>query len=131
MLEVSSAYINIIILIEFEVNQNLEDIIFSVAITEKRAFACIWQMSNDSNQNNVYHLKKGKYRLRVRYKSPQLAAGTYVPSVSIRNAKTGQLYEKLYGYLKPFQVKYKENDHIGHGGILHIDHEWHLHRQDG
>lgn len=111
---------------EFEVNSSIEDAILSASIIDQKVNACIWQMSNDKDKMKSYDLKSGVYRLTVDFKSPQLSPGIYSPSISIRNRKTGELLEKIIGYVDPFIIG---GDFISRG-IVHPESEWKLDKID-
>jgi hypothetical protein len=77
-------------------------------------------VSNDNN-SRFFNLLKGKYRLIVNYKTPNLVPGVYTPEFAIRNGITGETYEKI-GYLTSFRV---EGNTIPRG-IVKCDSEWNL-----
>jgi len=110
---------------EVAIKNDIEQVIFSASIVNTKGIACIWQMSNDENKTNYWNLSKGKYRLVVEFKSPNLAPGVYIPAISIRSGRTGEIYEKNLGYIKPFVVK---SNIISHFAIIHPESTWNLNK---
>lgn len=98
---------DITVFYEFQVKKSVEKIVLAASVINPKAICCIWQMSNDQNKTKYYDLSKGKYRLTVKFKKPMLMPGVYSPSISIRSGITGEVYEKVIGYVQPFVIKGK------------------------
>lgn len=112
---------DIILFFEFELKKNVEELYFSVGVHDERRINCIWQMSNDSDVR-FYNISKGKYRLIVNYKTPNLVPGVYTPTFAVRNGITGETYEKRVDLLDSFTVE----GQIIPRGIVHVESEWKL-----
>jgi lipopolysaccharide transport system ATP-binding protein len=110
---------DITLFFEFELKKDMKELYFSVGILDERRINCIWQMSNDNNDSKFCNLSKGKFRLIVNYKNPNLVPGIYTPTFAIRDSMTGETYERL-GCLASFSV---EGNSIPRG-ILYVKSEW-------
>lgn len=116
---------DIVVFYEFQATRNIENVILAASIVNNKGIGCIWQMSNDEDMTKYYNLCKGSYRLIIKFKSSNLEPGVYSPSISIRSAFTGEIYEKIIGYIKPFIIK---GNIISRGAIIHPDSEWELNK---
>ena len=110
---------DITLFFEFELKKDMKELYFSVGILDERRINCIWQMSNDNNDSKFCNLSKGKFRLIVNYKNPNLVPGIYTPTFAIRDSMTGETYERL-GYFTSFSVE----GNIIPRGIVHAESEW-------
>jgi lipopolysaccharide transport system ATP-binding protein len=107
---------------EFEVKEDVEELYFSVGILDEKRMLCLWQMSNDGADGTRFqNITKGRYRLIVNYRSPNLVPGIYTPTFAIRNGKTGETYERA-GYASSFSI---EGNTIPRGIVL-SESEWAL-----
>jgi len=97
----------------------VKELFFSVGVLDDRSINCIWQMSNDTGIR-FCNISKGQYRLTVNYKTPNLVPGVYTPTFAIRNAITGEIYEKRIDFLDTFTVE----GQIIPRGIVHVESEW-------
>ena len=93
---------------------------FSVGILDDKRTNCILQSSND-NKLSFSNLSKGKHRLIVNYKTPNLVPSTYTPEFAIRNGITGETYDRI-SYIDSFIVE----GHTVPRGIMHVESEWKL-----
>jgi len=111
------------IFFDFEVKREMKKVILAASVLNTQSICCIWQMSNDSARNRLYHFTPGRYRLTVKFSKPQLAPGVYSPSISIRSAETGEIFEKIIGYTRPFVVTGKI---LARNAIIQPKSLWHL-----
>ena len=56
----------------------------------------------------------------MRFKNPKLVPGIYTLSFSIRNQKSGEVYEKNLGYMPTFKVTGKAFER----GVIYAESEW-------
>ncbi len=114
---------------QFKVNADIEGLYFSISIHSDNYSNknCIWVMSNDNNKSNFSDLKKGKYSLKVSIPNHHLNPGVYLPTISIRNSKTGETYERV-ALTIPFKVT-SSNDKLERG-IVNVDEKWNLDKID-
>ncbi len=116
----------ITVFFEFETLKDFEELYFTVCIQNERRQNCITHVSNDINRNYSFvNTARGRYRLRVTFKTPSLVPGIYFPVLAIRNGKTGETYERVRD-LDPFSI---EGDMIPRGIVL-TESEWGLDRID-
>lgn len=112
----------IITFFEFETTRNLEELYFGIAIQDERHYNCIWHISNyNNNKIHFRKISKGKYKLIVKFITPNLVPGLYYPVISIRNGITNETYERIFN-LEPFVI---EGDVIPKGIVL-TKSEWKL-----
>jgi len=117
---------DVIPFLRFHVNNPIENAKISVAVRSTHSVNCIWQYSNDKDRKKVYKLEQGEYLLKVRYKNPKLAPGIYTVAFSIRDQKTGEIYEKNIGYMPTFKVTGKAFER----GIIYVESEWDVKKVD-
>lgn len=113
---------DIALFFDFEVKKDMEELYFSVGILDDKRTVCLWEMSNDKDLR-FCNISKGKYRLIVNYKTPNLVSGVYTPTFAVRNGITGETYDRA-GYLASFRV---EGNTIPRG-IVHAESEWKMER---
>lgn len=113
---------DVIAFLRFRAKESIESAKISIAITDKTPVNCIWQYSNDKNREELYKFEKGEHFIKVKFKNPKLAPGVYSVSFSIRNQKTGEIYEKNLGYMPAFKVTGKAFER----GIIYTESEWDL-----
>lgn len=111
------------IFFEFETKVDIKKVIFSVSIVNSKGIPCIWQMSNDKDKLFYYHLFNGRYKLLVKFNASNLAPGVYMPAISVRSGATGEIFEKVLGYIDPFIIK---GEGISHGEIIKPESEWEI-----
>jgi lipopolysaccharide transport system ATP-binding protein len=110
----------ITVFFEFETLKDFEELYFTVGIQNERRQNCITHMSNDpDNDLNFHNNCKGRYRLRVTFKTPNLVPGLYFPLLAIRNGITNETYERVRD-LDPFSI---EGDIMPRGIVL-TESEW-------
>lgn len=112
---------DITLFFEFELKKNLEEIFFAIAIYNDKGINCVARHNTDSDETRFYNVPKGKHRLIVRYKNPNLVPGVYSPRFHIRNPRTFEGFE-IATDLEPFVI---EGDVIPRG-VVHIESEWEM-----
>ena len=118
---------DVIPFLRFHVKDPLENVKISIAIVStKQPIDCISQYSNDKDQKKLYEFEKGEYLVNVKFKNPKLSPGVYTISYSIRNQKTGEIYEKNRGYMPAFKVTGKAFER----GLIYAESEWNVKRID-
>ncbi len=111
---------DIVLCFEFELKNTMEEIYFSVGILDEQKNNCVWQMSNESGKT-FSNLAAGRYTLTVIYRKPNLVPGVYTPTFALRNARTGETFERITS-MTPFRI---EGDIVPRG-IVHAESEWEL-----
>lgn len=106
---------------DFELEKDMEELFLSVAIYDEKGICCVGRLNTDNHKTRFYNVSKGKYRLIVRYKNPNLTPGVYTPRFQVRNAKTLEGFE-IVDDLNPFTI---EGDIIPRG-VVHIESEWRM-----
>lgn len=110
---------DIMLFFEFELKKDMEELFFAVAVYNERGINCVAHHNTDSDETRFYNVPKGKHRLIVRYKNPNLVPGVYVPRFHIRDPRTFEGFE-IAADLEPFVI---EGDVIPRG-VVHIESEW-------
>ncbi|MEW6068852.1 MAG: ABC transporter ATP-binding protein [Nitrospirota bacterium] len=80
---------------DIEVKHFIDGLYFGVGILNDELKPCIWVMSNDNNKAQFEAVKRGKYRLLVKFPQHHLVPSVYIPNIAIRNNKTGETYERI------------------------------------
>lgn len=81
--------------LDFAIHENCEELFFTLGIIdEKKQTNCIWVKSNDGNKIKFNSLKPDNYKLVVTFPENHLGPGVYYINYVIRNAQTGELYDK-------------------------------------
>lgn len=113
----------LIVFIDFIINYVCESLYFTLGIlNERKDTDCIWVKSNDKSKVCFNSLKPGKYRLLVAFYEHHLGPGVYYINYSIRNEKSGELYEHCRTN-HSFSVK---SDKHYERGIVFTDDSWML-----
>jgi lipopolysaccharide transport system ATP-binding protein len=112
---------DITLFFEFELKKDLEEIFFAIAIYNDRGVNCVGRHSTDCDETRFYNVPKGKHRLIVRYKNPNLVPGVYVPRFHIRDPRTFEGFE-IATDLEPFVI---EGDIVPRG-VVHIESDWEM-----
>lgn len=110
---------------EFELLEDFEELHFSAAIRDERRINCIWEKSNDYGDPRFLNLPKGRYRLVVRFKKPNLAPGIYTHSFAALNGKTGEVLEKIH-----LKDKFTIEGDAMPRGVIHAKSKWNLEIMD-
>ena len=111
---------DIISFLRFRVKNPIENAKVGMTILNMRGVQCIWQFSNDIDKRKVYKFERGEHLVKVRFKKPKLVPGIYTLSFSIRNQKSGEVYEKNLGYMPTFKVTGKAFER----GVIYAESEW-------
>ena len=106
---------------EFEATKNLEELFFTIGIRDERNYNCIVHISDYADKIKFRNIVKGKYRLIVKFITPNLVPGLYFPVIAIRNRVTNETYERIFD-LKPFIIE----GNILPRGIVYTESEWKL-----
>ncbi|MEJ2568280.1 MAG: Wzt carbohydrate-binding domain-containing protein [candidate division WOR-3 bacterium] len=106
---------------EFETTKNFEELFFTVGIRDERNYNCIVHISDYADKIKFRNILKGKYRLIVKFITPNLVPGVYFPVIAIRNKVTNEIYERIFD-LKPFVIE----GNILPRGIVYTESEWNL-----
>lgn len=106
---------------EFETTKKLEELFFTIGIRDERNYNCIVHISDYADKIKFRNISKGKYRLIVKFITPNLVPGLYFPVIAIRNGVTNETYERIFD-LKPFIIE----GNILPRGIVHTESEWKL-----
>ena len=106
---------------EFETTKKLEELFFTIGVRNERNYDCILHISNYGDNYKFSNILKGKYRLIVKFITPNLVPGLYFPVIAVRNGVTNETYERVFD-LKPFVI---EGDILPRG-IVYTESEWKL-----
>ena len=106
---------------EFETTKNFEELFFTVGIRDERNYNCIVHISDYADKIKFRNILKGKYRLIVKFITPNLVPGVYFPVIAIRNKVSNEIYERIFD-LKPFVIE----GNILPRGIVYTESEWNL-----
>lgn len=110
---------------DLKVYKKIENPVFSIGIRDEKGNNCIWHRSNEVLKRPSHKLfANSTYRIKVRFVSPPLNPGVYIPVFGIMNDKTAEKYEKIIG-LNSFVV---EGDIIPRG-IVNCKSIWKLERE--
>lgn len=106
---------------EFETTKNLEELFFTIGIRDEKNYNCIVHISDYGDKIKFRNILNGKYRLIVKFITPNLVPGLYFPVIAIRNGVTNETYERRFD-LKPFLIE----GNILPRGIVYAESEWKL-----
>lgn len=106
---------------EFETIKNLEELSFTIGIRDERNYNCIVHINDYADKIKFRNILKGKYRLLVKFITPNLVPGLYFPVIAIRNGVTNETYERIFD-LKPFVIE----GNILPRGIVYTESQWKL-----
>jgi lipopolysaccharide transport system ATP-binding protein len=106
--------------VEFALEEDVEELYFTVGIRDEKGTNCIYDSSRDCGLS-FCNISKGKHRLIVDYKTPNLVPGIYTPSFAARNAKTGETYERSL-HLASFSIE----GNVYPRGIVRAESDWKL-----
>ncbi len=110
---------------EFFVKSDIEEIYFSLGILNDQNRPYIWVMSNDNNKKRFINIVKGKYQLSLKIQNHHLTPGVYIPNIAIRNADTGETYERI---LPDYSFKVKSDGDVLERGVVNVNEEWELNK---
>ncbi len=111
---------DVITFIRFRVKNSIDTAIIAISILNTRHTLCIWQFSNDKDPTKFYKFDRGEYLVKAKFKKPRLAPGVYTISYSIRDQKSGEIYEKNIGFVAPFKVTGKAFER----SVIYVESEW-------
>jgi ABC-type polysaccharide/polyol phosphate transport system ATPase subunit len=103
---------------DFEILSDVSNPNFSLSVLNDKGITCISQTNLDGG-HRIASIKKGRYRLTVVYKNPNLVPGIYTPIFGLRNSTTGELYEKGFP-LSAFRIE----GNTFPRGVMHVEAEW-------
>jgi ABC-type polysaccharide/polyol phosphate transport system ATPase subunit len=81
---------------DFKVNKQIDNPVFSIGIRDEKGNNCIWHKSNEVMNIPLNKLDANcLYRIKVRFASPSLNPGVYIPVLGLMNYTTAERYEKI------------------------------------
>jgi len=81
---------------ELELKLDIEELQFTFGVSDEAdRFDCLRAISDDDSILNLKNLKKGKYRILLKYSDPHLTSNIYYSTLSVRNPVTGETYERI------------------------------------
>lgn len=114
---------------DFVVKKPVESLYFSTSIQDAiDNLNCIWVMSNDDGKFEASSLKPGTYRIWTHLPNHHLKPGNYTYNFSIRNATTGETYDRVR-LNDTFTVR-SDGKHMNRG-VISVDDEWELEAVNG